>query len=183
VSSFFINSESGDHGEESGCGGANREARECKPNKQNRNPGVETVVTQSRRTTPYRRGLPPLIACIAGAYQLRSALAGREGAPARHCLFRNNKGLGASGNAFFLGKMLPDGVFKKHPLLSPPFFPAAKAAARSPSPSNASNCQCTAGLINPGNTARPPSEQRAVRRIVSLFPQGPPGSCPASPPR
>ena len=47
VSSFFINSES-DHGEESGCGGANREARECKPNKQNRNPGVETVEARRR---------------------------------------------------------------------------------------------------------------------------------------
>ena len=47
VSSFFINSES-DHGEESGCGGANREARECKPNKQNRNPGVETAEARRR---------------------------------------------------------------------------------------------------------------------------------------
>jgi hypothetical protein len=47
VSSFFINSES-DHGEESGCGGANREARECKPNQQNRNPRVETVEARRR---------------------------------------------------------------------------------------------------------------------------------------
>jgi hypothetical protein len=43
---FFINAESG-HGEESGCGGANREARECKPNKQNRTAKTGTVPSQS----------------------------------------------------------------------------------------------------------------------------------------